>query len=116
MERTKTNKLVNEKLKPTNDAWIIRGKVTDKKNNPVAGLIVSAYDKDLLFDDVLGTTSTDENGNFEVIYREESFRDLFDKKPDIYLKILDITGKILYTSRKKIRFDARRIEHFTIKI
>ena len=116
MERKKTNKLVNEGNQFPQDTWTITGKVTDKENKPVAGLIVSAYDKDLLFDDVLGTTSTDENGNFEVIYREESFRDLFDKKPDIYLKILDITGKILYTSRKKIRFEAKKIEHFTIKI
>ena len=116
MARIKINMTNNEKELLPYDVWVVKGKVTDKEDNPVKGLIVSVYDKDLLFDDALGTTSTDENGNFEVIYTEDSFRDLFEKKPDIYLKILNINGKILYNSRKKLRPEANRIEYFSVKI
>ena len=116
MARITTNNTNNEKAQFPNDAWVVRGKVTDKEDNPVKGLIVSVYDKDLLFDDALGTTSTDENGNFEVVYTEESFKDLFENRPDIYLKILNVNGKILYNSRKKLRPEANRIEYFSVKI
>jgi len=98
------------------DAWIVRGNVVDEERAPISGLIVSLYDKDLLFDDVLGTTLTDENGSFIMIYRTEAFKDFFEKRPDIYLKVLDNEGKTLYSSRKKIRCNAGRVEEFSIKI
>ncbi|MEI7898004.1 MAG: hypothetical protein WCJ26_13280 [bacterium] len=102
------------KLPP--DAWVARGKVTDEQNNGLKGLTISLYDKDLLFDDVLGTTTTNENGNFEIIYRTEAFKGLFDKKPDIYLKVLDNRGTVLYTSKKKVRPEAGRDEFFSVMI
>jgi len=100
----------------TPDAWAVRGKVVDQKEQPIRGLTVSLYDKDLIFDDVLGTTLTDANGNFKMIYRTEAFRKIFDQKPDIYLKVLDGTGKTLYSSRKAVRFEAGREETFDITI
>jgi hypothetical protein len=98
------------------DAWVVRGKVTDEENKGIKGLTISLYDKDLFFDDVLGTTTTDENGNFEVIYRTEAFKGLFEKKPDIYLKVLDNKGKVIYTSKRKIRPEARSEESYSINL
>ena len=94
----------------------MRGKVVDVKGQGMSGLTVSLYDKDLLFDDVLGTTITGKNGDFEIIYRIDAFQGLFEKKPDIYLKVLDAKGKTLYTSRKAVRCEAGREEFFNIKI
>lgn len=98
------------------DAWVVRGKVTDEENKVVKGLTISLYDKDLLFDDVLGTTLTDENGNFEIIYRTEAFKGLFDKEPDIFLKVLDSSGKVIYSSKDAKRPNAGHEEKYTIKL
>jgi len=98
------------------DIWIVKGRVTDEEGRGISGLTVSIYDKDLLFDDRLGTTLTDEAGNFMASYKSEEFRDLFEACPDIYLKVLDQEGKKLYSSRKKVRCEAGRIESFNIKI
>ncbi len=98
------------------DAWVVKGKVNDENDKGLPGLTVSLYDKDLLFDDKLGTTLTNENGNFMFIYRTEAFEFLFEKKPDIYLKVLDNKGKKIYTSQNKIRVGVGRVEEFTIKI
>lgn len=102
------------KLPP--DAWVIRGNVTGLTAKETKGLTISLYDKDLFFDDVLGTATTDEHGNFEIIYRSEAFRSLFDKKPDIYLKVLNTRGTVLFTSKKKVRPEAGKDEYFSIKI
>ena len=100
----------------TPDAWVVHGKVVDQQKQPLSGLTVSLYDKDLFFDDVLGTTLTDDDGNFKMIYRTEAFRDFFEQKPDIYLKVLDKTGQTLYSSRKAVRSEAGREEKFDITI
>lgn len=100
----------------TSDAWVVSGKVVDQKQQPICGLTVSLYDKDLIFDDVLGTTLTDSDGNFKMVYRTEAFGDLFSQKPDIYLKVLDKSGKTLYGSRKAVRSQAGREEPYDIKI
>ena len=99
------------------DAWVVQGKVVDEESKQGMGkVIVSLYDKDLFFDDVLGTTITDDEGKFEITYRTEAFRDLFEAKPDLYVKVLDATGKTLYCSRKPLRPEASHIETFNIAI
>ena len=42
----------------TND-WIVEGRVTNNSGNALPGLIVRAFDKDPLMDDMLGKTITD---------------------------------------------------------
>jgi hypothetical protein len=96
--------------------WIVRGRVADKTGKGLNNLVVSLYDKDLLFDDRLGETTTDDSGNFSITYRTENFRDLIEKKPDIYLKVLDQKGKTLYTSKKKLRYEAGRVEIINVVI
>jgi hypothetical protein len=98
------------------DAWLVRGRVLYDDNQPGAGLTISLYDKDLLFDDKLGTTQTDATGNFRILYRTEAFRDLFETNPDLYLKVLDRNGRTLYTSRKAVRSAAGRVEEFQITL
>ena len=97
-------------------AWIVRGRVTDKKGMGLSDLIVSLYDKDLFFDDKLGQTETDDNGEFSLTYRTEDFRDLIERKPDIYVKVLDQDGNTLYTSKKKLRYEAGRVEIVNVQI
>lgn len=97
------------------DVWMVEGYVR-RKEQGVSGLLVSLYDKDLLFDDVLGTTTTGEGGYFRMLYRTEAFRKLFERKPDLYLKILDQNGETLFTSKREIRSQAGRREVFNIDL
>lgn len=98
------------------DAWVACGKVFDEEEKPHHGLMVTLYDKDFLFDDVLGTVVTDENGVFKIIYRTEAFRKLFEEKPDLYLKISDAKGNLVYSSEDSVRPNANHMEHFRIMI
>ena len=57
-------------------AFAVHGRViTRESGQGVFGLEVLLYDKDHLFDDLLGSTWTDTEGKFFIEYREESFRD-----------------------------------------
>jgi hypothetical protein len=98
------------------DAWVVRGRVSDSNNRGLPGLTVSLYDKDFFFDDRLGQTETDQNGNYSLAYRTGDFRDLIERKPDIYLKVMDQKGNTLYTSKKEIRYEAGRVEIINITI
>lgn len=52
---------------------------------PLAGLRVQAFDKDLLSDDFLGETVTDDEGRFEIRFTDDDFKDLTESRPDLYL-------------------------------
>lgn len=80
-------------------------------------LIVTAADKDLLIDDLLGAVATDVNGNYEIVYDKKDFRELFfDQKPDIYLIIKTQDGKIIHSTKEKVRYEADKTEEFNISI
>ena len=96
--------------------WVVKGRVTDEGGKGLGGLTVNLYDKELNFDDKLGTVSTDENGDFIANYEAEHFRDVIEANPNIYLKVIDKEGNVIYSSRKKIKFETGRIESFNIKI
>ena len=71
----------------------ISGLVKEKESGvPLAGLFVKAYDKDLLFDDLLGSGVTDKQGVFEIIFGPDDFREFFEARPDIYFKVFRGAG------------------------
>ena len=96
------------------NVWLVRGRVVDAVKQPVRGVFVSLYDKDLLLSDVLGSTLTDDDGNFQILYRTEAFRGLFERKPDLYVRVFDQRGTVLYSSQDAIRPNAGRVEEFQI--
>ncbi len=98
------------------DSWVVRGRVTYARGQGIGGLIVSLYDKDLFFDDRLGQVETDKEGNYSLVYRTEEFRDLIERKPDIYLKVLDQQGETLHTSKRQLRCEAGRVEIININL
>jgi hypothetical protein len=83
---------------------------------PPPDLLVRAFDRDLVFDDYLGTARTDVNGRFAIVFREELFSRLFETRPDIYLQIFDAAGDKVASSENSVRWNAGTLEKFEIEI
>lgn len=101
---------------PLPGGWVVRGHVTDANGRPVPGVIVTIYDKDLFFDDRLGQIETDTDGSYLLGYRAEDFRDLIERKPDLYVEVRRRDGEVLYRSTRPIRWDVGAVEIIDVKL
>jgi hypothetical protein len=91
--------------------------IEEESGRPLEGLLVRAYDQDLIKDDHLGDARTDAAGHFEISYTEVQFRDLHETLPDLYLRIFDPSGKrLLHSTEKQVRKNALVVETFEIRI
>jgi hypothetical protein len=83
----------------------------------VPGAFVKAYDEDLLFDDLLGTAVTTADGSFEIVSEASDFREFFDKRPDIYLRVFTPDRETeIWTTKDAVRWQAGRYEAFDVRI
>ena len=66
----------------------IKGIILERESlRPLPGLLVRAYDKDIFYDDLLGTAVTTENGSFILGYEKKDFKEIFEGSPEIYFVI-----------------------------
>lgn len=86
-------------MKRKSKAIRIFGFVVDIKTRlGVRGLRVEAWDKDLVFNDLVGSAATDERGFFQIEIDQSSFRELFtDRKPDLFFKLFRGDEPVLST-------------------
>lgn len=98
--------------------FFIQGLVREAETGiPLPGLFVKAYDKDLLFDDLLGSAFTGVGGSFEIVTEASDFRDLFERKPDLYLRIYAPDREtLLFSTKDAVRWNAGRYERFDVAI
>lgn len=95
----------------------IFGRVNELESKKgVPGVIVSAFDKDFLMDDLLGEVMTDPQGEFRIEYDESHFKLLFEKAPDIYLNVKTPSGRSLMTTEGTVRFNAKTSEEFELQL
>ena len=88
-----------------------------ESGEPIPGLVVRGFDKDMIFDDPMGKTTTDVEGRFELVYTEEAFRSIVDEQPDLYLQVWDAEEKRqLHTTENSVRWSASADEDFEISI
>lgn len=75
----------------------IHGKLLDGQ----PGWKVEAWDKDLITkDDLFGSAIPDELGYFHISYDSSSHKEwIFDQKPDVYFKVYNANGTLVYTSK-----------------
>jgi hypothetical protein len=86
-----------------------------ESGRPLAGLLVRAFDEDLIFDDALGAATTDATGRFEIDFTELKYREVFEQRPDLYLRVLT-PGDEREIFVTKVRRNAKGDEDFDVRI
>jgi hypothetical protein len=77
---------------PAETSYRVYGMVRSEYGDPLNGLTVEVYDRDLRNEELLGRTKTQE-GQYEVRYTPAQFRRSEKKAADIIVKLLDPAGK-----------------------
>jgi GAF domain-containing protein len=68
--------------------FVVHGQITEKETGrPLSGLIVRAFDLDLLSEDLVGGTSTDDLGQFRIEFGRSSFSRGLEIRPDLFLRV-----------------------------
>ena len=98
--------------------YLIEGTVRESATGqPVEGVLVRAYDLDLVKDDHLGDAVSTADGHFEIRFTERAFAEIPGQRPDIYLRIFDASGRVeLASTRSEVRRHARAEERFEIRL
>jgi hypothetical protein len=100
------------------DSFRILGTIEEEETGrPLAHLIVRAFDRDLIFDDKVGSASTDEDGRFEIRFNRRDFSDLGESRPDLYLRVFDRAGiREIHQTTDAIRWNASPSERYRLRI
>jgi hypothetical protein len=89
----------------------------EETGRPLAGLVVRAFDRDLIFDDKVGFASTDDDGRFEIRFNRRDFREIGDSQPDLYLRVYDRSGiREIHRTTDAIRWNASANERYRLRI
>lgn len=84
--------------------YTITGTVKDSAlHQALVDVHVLAYDCDPFKDDFLGIGVTDKTGTFTIDFDASKFRNLFDRKPDLYFIVKDAGTKLLSTKDNVIK-------------
>jgi class 3 adenylate cyclase len=103
-------------LAPERDGFRVVGVVREESGAPCAGLVVRAFDKDLVSDDYLGSATTDAEGRYAIYFSAEAFREAFDRAPDLYVRVYDGTGRELCSTEGAVRWNAGAVEKLDVTV
>ena len=104
------------------EVFVITGLVREKESKRgLPNLIVHAYAKDVLHDDLMGEGCTSRNGNFRVTSEAKKFQDFFTTRHDIYLRVMipDRHGaplREIFTTTHAIEWNARHCAYVVAEI
>jgi hypothetical protein len=91
----------------------ITGRVIDKNTKAgIQGMHVQAWDKDLIFDDLVGSAETDQNGQFEIYFSTAHFRGFFERRPDLFFKVYRDRGlqQLIASTEDSVLWNVRQAE------
>lgn len=93
--------------------YSISGKVLESANRfPVSGARVEAWDKDLLFDDLVGSATTDQQGAFNLRFDESYYNELFfDRRPDLFFRVF-YNEKLVLDTRSHVLWNLEQKDHY----
>jgi plastocyanin len=105
------------------ETFIITGLVREQHNGlGIPGLLVRAYDKDKIYDDLMGEACTACDGSFRITSEATDFRDFFDARPDVYLRISVPSSdgssppREVFNTHHAIRWNAQSLEYILVEI
>jgi len=104
------------------DTFVVTGLVREKESGVgLPGLIVRAYDKDAIYDDLMGEARTGCDGGFCITSEAKDFRDFLDVRPDVFLRVLcpgpaGTAPREILNTRHGIRWNASHLEYFVVEI
>ncbi len=98
--------------------WGVRGQVLlNPAVQAAAGVIVGLFDPQNRFDTRrLGSTVTDEKGNYAIAYSSDTFPELFEARPELLVRVSDRQGTVLFTTDKTIRCTPGAVETVNITL
>ena len=95
--------------------YSVSGRVRDARSGrALCNLKAEAWDDDFIFDDLLGSDTTDVNGNYTVAFERTDFGGFFEGRPDVYVKIKNNAGSEL--ARSSTRGEAGRHTHIDVNV
>lgn len=95
----------------------ITGRIIDRATrNPVAGLRVEAWDKDLVHKDQVGTSETDANGAFTISFKEKQLKELFvDREPGFFFRVVK-DGDVVRSTEDSVLWNVTDQKELTIEV
>ena len=84
---------------------------------PLPGLMVCAFDQDIVKDDYLGECETDAEGRFEIRFSDADFKDAIESQPDLYLCVFEPgNADPIHDTSYSVRKNASDEEFYDIEI
>ena len=80
------------------EQYVVRGKVTDSNQKPLANVIVHAYDRDLRWTQKLGQGTADADGRYRIPYGAGKFGSAEKGSADIYIEVRDTDDALMGAS------------------
>ncbi len=106
----------NEVRRAAEGRFVAAGRIVDRDIGAgLPNVRVRAFDLDRKYDDLLRITRTDELGYYRIEYSETDFDEL-DKKPEMYIEVLDEEDRVLYTSSKSFIHKAGEVEVINVQL
>ena len=90
--------------------FIVKGQIRLTIKRPLVNGIVRAFDKDLRQEQLLGESSTDEKGYYEIEYSRDQFRRVEKKSADLIVRVFDEKATDLLLAESVIIFNAKSVE------
>jgi len=91
--------------------------VEDESGEDLSGFFIKAYDKDLLYDDLVAGAKTDSHGRFEMAYSEKDFSEIFERKPDLcFVVSADLKEGPIHSTADRVLWDVGVDEQVEIRI
>jgi len=86
----------------------IIGRVINRMNRQgIGGLRIEAWDKDMIFNDLLGSATTDTQGKFLIVFDESRFKELFgDDSLDLFIRVFQ-EGVLIKSTEESVLWNVK---------